>query len=392
MTVTRRELMKWVATAPVISRAWAAPNAGSTRFLLVFMRGGYDAASVLIPQRSELYLSARPTIAIKDGFVLPGQGDWALHPSLKDTFGALWAAKQLVAVPFAGTADLTRSHFETQESIELGLDGSGPMTATGSGFLNRLAEVLGAAASAVAFTDGLPSVMKGPVSIPNVSLKGAGKPAFDDRQMRIIASMYAGTPLEPQISEGFELRRDVAKEADAMAAEMQAANRQALTPKGFELEARRMARLMRDKFSLGFIDVGGWDTHVNQSPALATNLENLGRGLGGFAQELGEAAWKNTVVVVLSEFGRTFKENGTRGTDHGHGSAYWVLGGAVKGGRVAGEQVALTEKTLHQGRDWPVLNEYRALLGGLFTRLYGLNADQLAKVFPGARPGDLGVL
>jgi uncharacterized protein (DUF1501 family) len=100
-------------------------------------------------------------------------------------------------------------------------------------------------------------------------------------------------------------------------------------------------------------------------------------------------AWRHTVVVVLSEFGRTWRENGNRGTDHGHGSVYWVMGGSVRGGRVAGEQVRLGPSTLHQDRDYPVLNEYRSVLGGLFGRVYGLNPSELARVFPGARVQDV---
>lgn len=103
-------------------------------------------------------------------------------------------------------------------------------------------------------------------------------------------------------------------------------------------------------------------------------------------------AWADTVVVVVSEFGRTFRENGNRGTDHGHGSVYWVLGGSVRGGRIAGEQVRVQPGTLFQNRDYPVLNEYRALFGGLFTRMYGLNPAQLERVFPGVKPKDLGLL
>ena len=99
--------------------------------------------------------------------------------------------------------------------------------------------------------------------------------------------------------------------------------------------------------------------------------------------------WQNTVVVVVSEFGRTFRENGNRGTDHGHGGVFWVLGGAVKGGRIVGEQQAVTQATLFQNRDFPVLNEYRAVLGGLFARQSGLDAAQLERVFPGAKPLDL---
>jgi uncharacterized protein (DUF1501 family) len=124
---------------------------------------------------------------------------------------------------------------------------------------------------------------------------------------------------------------------------------------------------------------------------LASRLDELGRGLATLPQEMG-AAWKDTTVVVMSEFGRTFRQNGNRGTDHGHGSVMWVLGGSVRGGRVAGEQVAVNKASLFQDRDYPVLNEYRSVLGGLFARQYGLGASQLAQVFPGASARDIGLL
>jgi uncharacterized protein (DUF1501 family) len=151
---------------------------------------------------------------------------------------------------------------------------------------------------------------------------------------------------------------------------------------------------MHEKFNLGFVDVGGWDTHVGQGGPvgyLAGRLEELGRGLAGFADAMG-AAWSETVVIVISEFGRTFRENGNRGTDHGHGTVYWVLGGAIRGGRVVGEQVRVEQSTLFQDRDYPVLNEYRTMFGGLFARLYGLSAGQLDRVFAGVRPRDIGLV
>jgi len=174
---------------------------------------------------------------------------------------------------------------------------------------------------------------------------------------------------------------------------MDAANRNAINARGFELEARRVATLMRDKYQLGFIDVGGWDTHVGQGAAsgyLAGRFDELGRGLATFARTMGPD-WDKTVVVVASEFGRTFRENGNRGTDHGHGTVFWVLGGRVRGG-IAGDQVALRQPTLFQNRDYPVLNEYRAVLGGLFARMYGLDAAQVGRVFAGVAPKDLGLV
>jgi uncharacterized protein (DUF1501 family) len=142
---------------------------------------------------------------------------------------------------------------------------------------------------------------------------------------------------------------------------------------------------------LGFVDIGGWDTHVNEGGAqgaLANNLDNLSRGLVSFSQAIGPQ-WKNTVVVVVSEFGRTFRENGNNGTDHGHGSVYWVLGGSIGGGRIAGEQLAVRRTTLFQDRDYPVLNDYRSVLAGLFRSIWGLSTPQLDRVFPGATPLDL---
>jgi uncharacterized protein (DUF1501 family) len=120
-------------------------------------------------------------------------------------------------------------------------------------------------------------------------------------------------------------------------------------------------------------------------------LDELGLGLAAYAQEMG-SAWRDTTVVVISEFGRTFRQNGNRGTDHGHGTVFWIMGGSVRGNQIAGEQVRLEQATLFQNRDLPVLNEYRAVLGGLLQRQYGLSAAQLDSVFPGAKALDLGLL
>jgi uncharacterized protein (DUF1501 family) len=256
--------------------------------------------------------------------------------------------------------------------------------------MNRLATVL-TGSTPMAFTDQLPLAFQGSTEVPNTALRSLAKPSLDARQSGIIASMYRGTPMGTQVSEGFSVRDEVMRE---MSAEMDAANRNAVTAKGFELEARRIAKLMKDNYNLGFVDVGGWDTHINQGAAtgyLANRLNELGVGLAAFAQEMGPT-WRDTTVVVMSEFGRTFRQNGNRGTDHGHGSVFWVMGGSVRGNQVAGEQVRMEQATLFQNRDLPVLNEYRALLGGLLQRQYGLSVSQIDSVFPGAKPRDLGLL
>jgi uncharacterized protein (DUF1501 family) len=306
----------------------------------------------------------------------------------------MYQQRQVAFVPFAGTDDLTRSHFETQDSIELGQPTNAARNFR-SGFLARLSDsLMNSPASAlpsaltIAFTDALPLALQGSAAIPNLSLKSVGKPAFDQRQAHILSDMYANHHLQAAVSNGLELRQEVAQQ---IADEMVAASRDAITTKGFELEAERMGRLMRDSYRIGFIDVGGWDTHVGEGAAqgsLATNLASLGSGLQAFSRALG-SEWNNTVVVVLSEFGRTFRENGDHGTDHGHGTVYWVLGGSISGARIAGEQQRVARNTLFQDRDYPVLNDYRAVLGGLFRSLWGLSREQSERIFPQTAPVDL---
>ncbi len=387
----RREFLRAAAAAaaaPAAGRLWAAPGADS-RFLLVFLRGGYDAASLLVPVSSEFYYEARPNIAVPRGDCLEIGVDWGLHPALRDTIYPLYRKGEAAFVPFAGTEDLTRSHFETQDGIELGQP-LGRSRNYASGFMNRLAAQL-QGARPISFTDQLPVVFRGEAKVANAALRFAARPGLDERQSKLIAEMYRDTALGPPVAEGFAARDEVAR---GLGAEMEAAGRGAIGPRNFALEARRMARLMKDSYRLGFVDVGGWDTHINQGATtgfLSQRLEELGRGLAAFADELGPA-WRDTTVVVISEFGRTWRENGNRGTDHGHGTVYWLLGGAVRGGRIAGEQVRIERATLFEDRDYPVLNEYRGVLGGLFARLYGLDGSRLERVFAGVPPLDLGLL
>ncbi|URX62406.1 DUF1501 domain-containing protein [Luteibacter anthropi] len=393
----RQFLLTLAATVPALTlggKVFAAP-ANTPRFLLVFLRGGYDSNNLLVPYSSDFYYESRPSIALarpdpaNPKSVRALDANWGMAPVLTGSMGPLWDKRQLAFVPFAGTDDLSRSHFETQDNIESGETGDARSYA--SGFMGRLADVL-RGSTPIAFTDALPLSFRGASDVPNVSLKNGGKAVFDDRQSKILADMYAGTPLHAAATEGLQLRQQVAMDLQN---EMVAASRGAVNARGFAQQGQRMATLMRDRFRLGFVDVGGWDTHVNQGGAegqLASNLDNLGQGLAAFADGLGDTEWNNTVVVVVSEFGRTFRENGNKGTDHGHGTTYWVLGGKVHGGRIAGQQVAVNAANLLQNRDYPALNNYRDVLGGLMQRMYGLSQADLAKVFPGARPRDLSLV
>ena len=397
--MNRREFLFAAAAATAAStlsfssRLFAAP-ANSPRFLLVFLRGGYDCNNLLVPCGSDFYYASRPTIAIakpdanNPESALPLDADWALSPVVRDSLYPLWQKKQLAFIPFAGTNDLSRSHFETQDHIERGQP-LGHDINYRSGFLARLTGVLSKNTRAIAFTNNLPLSFQGAShDIPNIALTSDPRAHFDARQSAILAGLYQGTALAQARADGLALPKTVSAD---LRNEMVAASRGAPSAHNFAAETRRIATLMRDQYRLGFVDVGGWDTHVSQGSTtggLANNLKNLGEGLAAYADAMGDA-WNDTTVVVLSEFGRTFRENGDHGTDHGHGTVHWVLGGKVAGGRIAGEQLAVTQSNLLQNRDYQVLNDYRDVLGGMFARLWGLNGSQLQTVFPQAKPKDL---
>ena len=232
----RRQLLQTLGALPLAAGAgvlMAAP-AASSRLLVVFLRGAYDCSSLLVPTSSSFYYESRPDIAIAP----PNEADplsavaldanWGLHPALRDSLWPLYQKRELAFVAFAGTDDTSRSHFETQDGIELGqpLDQRRDYR---SGFLSRLAEVVNGA-EPMAFTDQLPLVLQGRVQVPNMALRAVGKPALDARQSRLIADMYEDTPLAAPVQEGFAVR---AKVATQLAGEMDAAGRNALTARGF---------------------------------------------------------------------------------------------------------------------------------------------------------------
>src|SRR5919206_86622 len=236
----------FVLSLPLLcsGRLFAAP-AAPARFVLVFLRGGYDAANVLVPVSSPDYYALRPNIAIPRDACKLLDADWGLHPALAETIHPLYARREAAFIAFAGTEDTSRSHFETQDSIELGQ----PLTTRSytSGFMNRLAAELGGR-GAIAFGNQLPVAFRGPAPVANVALL-AGKPAVDARESALIAEMYRGTTLEAPVAEGFAAREAVMKE---LGDEMVAANRNAVTPRGFETQVKRVARLMRGEYRLAF--------------------------------------------------------------------------------------------------------------------------------------------
>lgn len=425
MHVNRRSFLQWAglgaATVPLSSRLWALPTPVPARLVVLMLRGAYDGISALVPYADDFYYDSRPGIAIArpppasgslravmaDGLALDDSvasvdhairldGRWGLHPRLLQPLGGLVNSGQLAFVPFAGTGFESRSHFDAQDWLESGQPSSVARPDLSVGFLNRLAaELAGRKGAAVSFTNNLPVALRGPVEVANspvYAAKPQGATMAQGFESQVLA-MYQGHAWQAMAEEGTGLRRAL---SEAMQQEMQASSRGAQPAQGFALQAQRMGSYLRDhpKVVIAFMDVGGWDTHAAQGAAngvLSTRLQGLGQGLQNLAKGLGPS-WQNTVVVVVSEFGRTFAENGSKGTDHGHGNVMWVAGGALTGKGVAGEQVDLTAKTLHQGRDLPVLNLHQEVMAGLLQRMYGLNARALGRVFPAATAKDLRLL
>lgn len=394
-------------TLPASPSLWAAalPQARvGKRLIVVLLRGAIDGLHVVVPHAEAAYARARPTLGLahpgEEGGVLDLDGHFGLHPALASLM-PLWQAGRLGFVHASGSPQATRSHFEAQDDIESGVPGR----ATGAdGWLNRLLGALpvaagpgggtpGGAARAVGVGAVLPRILLGPQAVATVpSGAAATRPSVLDRPRvaEAFARLYGGDDsLSRAYRQSQASRQEIMASMDsaALEAEMQAASNGAPLPAGFAEDAVRLAVLMRQDpgVQLGFMAVGGWDTHANQGRAqgqLASRLSPLGQGLAALVQRLGPVL-DDTVVVVMSEFGRTVRQNGNGGTDHGHGNAMWLLGGPVAGGRVHGRWPGLEDAALYEGRDLAVTTDFRQVLADIACRHLGLPDARLAQLFPG---------
>ena len=398
----RRDLLAGSAAAMLVRGGSAAAMPASDtpkRLVVVMLRGAVDGLNVVVPYGEDAYYAARPTIAIARPGAADGQGNaaglaldghFALHPALAALL-PLWQAKQLAFVHAAGSPDPTRSHFDAQLFIENGTPGR---RAAQDGWMNRLLAALpGAhgATEAVAVGPTLPEILRGKLPVANLPLGAAATKAMAIDRPVVAAAfdrLYAGTgALDRAYREGRDARTQLVAD---MSPEQMAADNGAPPAASLPAAAARLARLIvRDRgIRLVFLSLGGWDTHVRQGGAegqLANRLRPLGDGLAAFAKGLGEE-WRNTAVVVISEFGRTVHENGDGGTDHGHGNAIWILGGGVQGGRIYGDWPGLAPASLYQNRDLAVTTDYRSVLAAIIARHLRLRDTALAAVFPGFTP------
>jgi uncharacterized protein (DUF1501 family) len=380
---------------PVGRGAWAvsAPAASPTgkKLIVVMLRGAVDGLNVVAPVGDENYLRLRPTIGLAapgmEGGALDLDGYFGLHPALA-SLQPLWAARKLAFVHASGSPDATRSHFDAQDYMESATPGR---KNTPDGWMNRLVATLPGAQSPsrlLGIGPVLPRILSGQaaaVNLPNVAAaaradlldRPAVKAAFDE--------LYANHPrFGRAYADGRAAHREVMDALESR--EMQAADRGAPLPNGFPDDAARLAGLMRNdpKIQLAFVALGGWDTHANQGAAsgqLANRLAPLGQGLAVLAERLGPL-FDDTVVVVMSEFGRTARENGNGGTDHGHGNVMWVMGGKVRGGKVYGDWEGVGDAKLNEGRDLPVTTDFRSVLAQISEEHLMLGNKRLEQVFP----------
>jgi uncharacterized protein (DUF1501 family) len=357
----------------------------------VMLRGAVDGLSVVIPYADGAYYQARPTIAI----ARPGTPDggialdasFALHPALSSIM-PLWQQRQLAFIHAAGSPDSTRSHFDAQLFIENGTPGR---RATADGWMNRLLAATPGphtAGEAVAVGAVLPKILDGKMAAANLPLgRNAGRAMAIDRPeaARAFDQLYTGDdPISRSYREGRTARGELMA---SMEAEQQMADNGAPSADSFPVQASRLAGLMSKdpRIRLVFASLGGWDTHIrqgNHQGQLADNLKSLGEGLVALARGIGPG-WNDTVVVVISEFGRTVRENGNGGTDHGHGNAIWVMGGQVRGGRVFGDWPGLRSNELYEGRDLAVTTDYRNVLAAVLQRHLRVADPALDQIFPG---------
>jgi uncharacterized protein (DUF1501 family) len=378
--------------SPLLGPIWAARADGPPqRLIVVMLRGAADGLNTVVPYAEPAYYEARPTIAIQrpgtENGALPLDEHFALHPALNPLL-PLWTDKKLAFIHAAGSPDPSRSHFDAQLYIENGTPGRG---ATPDGWMNRLLVALpGPRGPTDALSVGpiLPQILRGPAAVANLPLgPQAAQPMAIDRPevANAFDKLYAG---DDRQSEAYRQGRQARSQlVTDMSSEQQMADNGAPLAEGFPAIANRLARLIAQdqKIRLAFVSVGGWDTHArqgNHAGQLAGRLQALGNGLAALVQGLGNS-WSDTVLVVVSEFGRTMRENGNAGTDHGHGNVMWVMGGPVKGGKVYGEWPGLGPAQLYQGRDLAVTTDYRHPLALIAERHLRLGDPALAKIFPG---------
>jgi uncharacterized protein (DUF1501 family) len=371
------------------------PGGRKKVLVAIFQRGAVDGLNVIVPFGEKRYYDLRPAIAIPSTAVVDLNGFFGLHPALAP-LKPMWDSKQLAIVDAVGSPDPTRSHFDAQDYMESGTPG---LKATTAGWLNRALPSEAGKPSpvrAVSVGSNLARTLRGPnnaIAVSNLNdfqvRNAIGASTFESMYDNSLDTTMHGTGRET--FDAVKLMQSIQKQAYTPAVGVQ------YPASRFAQSLQQIARLVKADVGLevAFTDIGGWDTHVNQVGAqpvqgqMANVLGDFAKSLAAFQQDLGDHM-ADVTVVTMSEFGRTARENGNRGTDHGHANYMLAFGGGVRGGKVYGEWPGLAEEQLYEGRDLALTTDFRDVLGELVSRHLG--NTNLKAVFPGYNPRFRGLL
>jgi len=380
----------------LVRAAGAEQNTRGKALVVIFQRGGMDGLNVVIPFKDRAYYALRPTIAVKEPATgeeraIDLDGYFALHPALMP-IKPIYDKGQLAIVHAAGSPDNSRSHFDSQDYMELGTPG---IKSTPDGWLNRyLSEkpVPGSPFRGVAVSPQMPRTLVG--SAPALSMSSIEEFRLRNAAMASMLENLYTNSADPLFRQGGKSLFDAMAKLRAIESKLPPST--GSYPMGrLGNGLKQVARLIKADVGLevAFTEIEGWDTHVAEGGAtgqLANRLKELAEALAAFHQDLGDHL-EDVVVVTMSEFGRTARENGNRGTDHGHANVMFVLGSSVRGGKVYGRWPGLAPEVLYEGRDLNLTTDYRAVCGEVLTRHLGQR--DLSKIFPGFRtPGFLGLV
>jgi uncharacterized protein (DUF1501 family) len=374
----RRSFLTGAAALAALASTRAAFAAAPTdrRFVLILLRGALDGLHALPPHGDRDYRRLRPTLALSPDAVLDLDGYFGLHPALGDLV-PLYRAGELLLVPAAATSYRDRSHFDGQNMLE---NGSGKPCGAQDGWLNRAIVGLngGDHRLGLALGPSVPLILQGPARVRSWS--DSGLPAADEDFLARMTVAYQNDPL---FAAALRDARGGATPAVAMGDMAGEARPAQVYLKAARAAADLLAR--PDGPRVAVLESQGWDTHFAQERRLKELLGELSRGLLELKSGLGEA-WRETVVIVVSEFGRTAAENGSRGTDHGTGGFALLAGGAVAGGRIVGDWPGLSERALYEGRDVLAANAYERLFKAVLVGHLGLDPGFVEdRVFPASR-------
>jgi uncharacterized protein (DUF1501 family) len=376
--------------------AAAQQTSKNKSLIVVFQRGAMDGLNAVIPFKDGGYYAARPTLAIAEPAsgaerAIDLDGFYALHPAL-GSLKEIYTQGHLAIVHAVGSPDNTRSHFDAQDYMELGTPG---VKSTPDGWLNRYLKARRTGPSyfrAVATTAQLPRTLAG--AVPALTLSSIDE--FRPRNEAVagaLEKLYASSA-DPLFRGGGESLFGALRELREIEAKIPPSDGN-YPPGRFAVSLAQISRLIKSGVGLevAFTEIEGWDTHVNQGGAtgqMANRLKELADGLAAFYRDLGDKM-SDVVVLTMSEFGRTVRENGNGGTDHGHANVMFVLGGLVRGGKVYCRWPGLAQEVLYEGRDLDLTTDYRAVCGEVIARHLGQR--DLTKIFPGFRlPAALGII